>query len=108
MRATLFPETISPMTSGKKKSPETLRSYRWLGPDNLRAFGHRSRLRQLGYDRADWAGKPKIISGLGLGDGWVAVVLGVIIVAMVAYLGLSGRDVQTHDPARAGRAAGPQ
>jgi hypothetical protein len=60
MRATLFPETISPMTSGKKKSPETLRSYRWLGPDNLRAFGHRSRLRQLGYDRADWAGKPVI------------------------------------------------
>jgi len=60
MRATLFPETISPMTSGKKKSPETLRSYRWLGPDNLRAFGHRSRLRQLGYVRADWAGKPVI------------------------------------------------
>ena len=64
--------------------------------------------RPVGASFADWAGKPKIISGLGLGDGWVAVVLGVIIVAMVAYLGLSGRDVQTHDPARAGRAAGPQ
>jgi dihydroxy-acid dehydratase len=37
-----------------------LRSYRWLGPDTLRAFGHRSRLKQLGYDRADWAGKPVI------------------------------------------------
>jgi dihydroxy-acid dehydratase len=43
-----------------KKSPERLRSYRWLGPDTLRAFGHRSRLKQLGYDRADWAGRPVI------------------------------------------------
>jgi dihydroxy-acid dehydratase len=43
-----------------KKSPERLRSYRWLGPDTLRAFGHRSRLKQFGYDRADWAGKPVI------------------------------------------------
>ena len=44
----------------KKKSPQDLRSYRWLGPDNLRAFGHRSRLKQLGYDRDEWAGKPVI------------------------------------------------
>jgi dihydroxy-acid dehydratase len=48
------------MVSGKKKSPEQLRSYRWLGRDDLRSFGHRSRLKQLGYDRADWAGKPVI------------------------------------------------
>jgi dihydroxy-acid dehydratase len=43
-----------------RKSPQELRSHRWLGPDNLRAFGHRSRLKQFGYDRADWAGKPVI------------------------------------------------
>ena len=48
------------MVSGKKRSPEELRSYRWLGRDDLRSFGHRSRLRQLGYDRADWVGKPVI------------------------------------------------
>jgi dihydroxy-acid dehydratase len=48
------------MTAPKKKSPEKLRSYRWLGPDNLRAFGHRSRLRQMGYDGTDWSGKPVI------------------------------------------------
>jgi dihydroxy-acid dehydratase len=48
------------MNNGIKKSPERLRSYRWLGPDTLRAFGHRSRLKQFGYDRADWAGKPVI------------------------------------------------
>jgi len=43
-----------------KKSAERLRSHRWLGRDDLRAFGHRSRLRQFGYDRDDWAGKPVI------------------------------------------------
>jgi len=44
----------------QKKSPEELRSYRWLGRDDLRSFGHRSRLRQFGYDRDDWVGKPVI------------------------------------------------
>ena len=44
----------------KTKSPEQLRSYRWLGRNDLRSFGHRSRLRQIGYDRADWEGKPVI------------------------------------------------
>jgi dihydroxy-acid dehydratase len=43
-----------------RKNPEDLRSYRWLGVSDLRSFGHRSRLRQFGYDRADWAGKPVI------------------------------------------------
>src|SRR5271156_3586402 len=43
-----------------KKSAEELRSYRWLGKNDLRSFGHRSRLRQLGYDRPDWVGKPVI------------------------------------------------
>jgi dihydroxy-acid dehydratase len=44
----------------RRKSPEQLRSYRWLGPETLRGFGHRSRLKQFGYDREDWAGKPVI------------------------------------------------
>ena len=48
------------MTTRKTKAPEELRSYRWLGRNDLRSFGHRSRLRQFGYDRADWAGKPVI------------------------------------------------
>jgi dihydroxy-acid dehydratase len=43
-----------------RKTPTELRSHRWLGRDDLRAFGHRSRLRQFGYDRDDWAGKPVI------------------------------------------------
>jgi dihydroxy-acid dehydratase len=39
---------------------EKLRSHRWLGVDDLRAFGHRSRLRQAGFDAEDWHGKPVI------------------------------------------------
>ena len=48
------------MAITKKKSPEELRSYRWLGKNDLRSFGHRSRFQQLGFDRADWVGKPVI------------------------------------------------
>ena len=43
-----------------RKSPQDLRSHRWLGVNDLRAFGHRSRLRQAGYDAVDWTGKPVI------------------------------------------------
>lgn len=43
-----------------RKTPETLRSHRWLGVDDLRSFGHRSRLKQMGYGPADYAGKPVI------------------------------------------------
>src|SRR6187397_1896410 len=46
------------MTS--RKRPEDLRSHRWLGVNDLRAFGHRSRLRQGGFDAADFRGKPVI------------------------------------------------
>jgi len=44
----------------KKKRPEDLRSHRWLGVNDLRSFGHRARLRQGGFDAADWTGKPVI------------------------------------------------
>ncbi len=43
-----------------RKRWEELRSHRWLGVQDLRAFGHRSRLRQIGYDAEDWRGKPVI------------------------------------------------
>jgi dihydroxy-acid dehydratase len=44
----------------RKKKPEELRSHRWYGANDLRAFGHRSRTAQMGYDRSDYAGKPVI------------------------------------------------
>ncbi len=43
-----------------RKTPEQLRSHRWFGPDDLRSFGHRSRLKQMGYSAEDYAGKPVI------------------------------------------------
>ncbi|MEO6741199.1 MAG: L-arabinonate dehydratase, partial [Chthoniobacteraceae bacterium] len=46
------------MTS--RLTPEQLRSYRWFGPNDLRSFGHRSRVRQMGLAPADWEGKPVI------------------------------------------------
>jgi dihydroxy-acid dehydratase len=42
------------------KTPVTLRSARWFAPDDLRSFGHRSRIMQMGYAPEDWAGKPII------------------------------------------------
>ncbi|MEO7402390.1 MAG: L-arabinonate dehydratase [Burkholderiales bacterium] len=43
-----------------RKKPEELRSHRWYGAKDLRAFGHRSRTAQMGYDRSDYVGKPVI------------------------------------------------
>src|ERR1044072_5472411 len=48
------------MTDRKKKDPATLRSARWFAPDDLRAFGHRSRAMQMGYAPEEWAGRPVI------------------------------------------------
>ena len=43
-----------------RRTPDTLRSVRWFEPDDLRGFGHRSRMMQMGYSPADWVGKPVI------------------------------------------------
>jgi dihydroxy-acid dehydratase len=43
-----------------KKLYAELRSARWFAPDDVRSFGHRSRIMQLGYAPADWVGKPVI------------------------------------------------
>jgi dihydroxy-acid dehydratase len=37
-----------------RKTLKELRSRRWFDVDDLRAFGHRSRARQMGYDTIDW------------------------------------------------------
>ncbi|MCA0869421.1 dihydroxy-acid dehydratase [Seohaeicola saemankumensis] len=44
----------------RRKTPETLRSARWFARDDLRSFGHRSRMMQNGLGPEDWAGKPVI------------------------------------------------
>lgn len=43
-----------------RKKPEDLRSARWFAPDDLRSFGHRSRMNQMGYADAEFTGKPII------------------------------------------------
>lgn len=48
--------------------------------------------RPLGASFADWTGKP-FLGGLGLGDGKVAIVLTLLIIAFVAYLSISKVDV---------------
>ena len=42
------------------KDPKDLRSARWFAPDDLRSFGHRSRMMQLGYAEEDFRDKPVI------------------------------------------------
>lgn len=48
------------MAETRRKTPETLRSARWFAPDDLRSFGHRSRMMQLGYAEEDFRDKPII------------------------------------------------
>ena len=43
-----------------RRTPEQLRSHRWFGATDLRSFGHRSRTAQMGFDAADYRGKPVI------------------------------------------------
>ena len=42
------------------RSYEDLRSARWIAHDDLRSFGHRSRMMQMGYGPQDWADRPMI------------------------------------------------
>ena len=48
------------MTKNNKKTETKLRSDRWFAPDDLRSFGHRSRMMQLGYSEEEFRGKPII------------------------------------------------
>lgn len=43
-----------------RKTYDQLRSARWFAPDDQRSSGHRSRAMQMGYDPADWEGKPVV------------------------------------------------
>lgn len=43
-----------------RKTASDLRSARWFKPDDLRSFGHRSRMMQLGYSEEDFLDKPLI------------------------------------------------
>ena len=49
---------MSDSTASKRKGPAELRSHRWFGPDDMRSFGHRSRLKGMGFSDRDYMGKP--------------------------------------------------
>ncbi len=50
--------------------------------------------RPLGASFADWLGKPAKRSGVGLGDGLVALTAFVVIVSLVGYLTVTRSDIQ--------------
>lgn len=56
--------------------------------------------RPLGASIADGLGKPRSVTGLGLGEGWVALGLAAVIFVLVAWLAATRADVQ--GPAAAG------
>jgi len=69
--------------------------YRWLRWNPILTFWCAYVLtRPLGASVADWLGKPKVLGGLGLGDGKVASALTALIVIGVGYLAITRRDVQ--------------
>jgi uncharacterized membrane-anchored protein len=69
--------------------------YRWLRWNAVFAFWFAYVLtRPLGASLADGLGKPSSVSGLGLGNGRVAIGLAVLIVVGVAYLSITKVDVQ--------------
>jgi len=56
----------NPSERSRGRDPARLRSHRWFGPDDLRSFGHRSRLKGMGIDDTDYRGRPII----GLLNTW--------------------------------------
>jgi uncharacterized membrane-anchored protein len=50
--------------------------------------------RPFGASVADWLGKPPSLGGVGVGDGTVALIFLLAIIALVSYLQVSKRDIQ--------------
>jgi uncharacterized membrane-anchored protein len=68
--------------------------YRLVGLNAIVAFWFAYILtRPLGASLADWFGKPKSFTGLDVGDGPVSLVLTILIVALVAYLTVTRKDI---------------
>jgi uncharacterized membrane-anchored protein len=73
--------------------------FRWFRMNEVLAFWLAYILtRPLGASIADWLGKPKDRSGVGLGDGPVSLVFAVLIVACVAVMTRSWRRTAAARP----------
>ena len=53
-------DSMTDQQSDSQRDPTQLRSHRWFGPDDLRSFGHRSRLKAMGFDDGDYANRPVV------------------------------------------------
>jgi uncharacterized membrane-anchored protein len=77
--------------------------YRWLRWNPILSFWAAYVItRPLGASFADWAGKPVSATGLGWGDGRVALVLTALIACLVGYLAVTRKDVQAAGSPAAG------
>jgi uncharacterized membrane-anchored protein len=69
-------------------------AYRWLGLNAVVAFWFAYIVtRPLGASFADWLAWPPSVGGLGLGHGVVSLGSTVVIVGLVAYMAVTGKDV---------------
>jgi uncharacterized membrane-anchored protein len=83
--------------------------YRWFGWNEVFAFWFAYVLtRPLGASYADWLAFPKNAGGLGIGHGVVAIALSIAIVALVAYVAVTGRDAPREPAADGELAAEPE
>lgn len=70
--------------------------YRWFRWNGVFAFWFAYVItRPLGASVADWLGKPRTSSGLGVGAGAVSIGLTLAIACLVAFLAVTRKDVQT-------------
>src|SRR5689334_10577068 len=68
-------------------------AYRFLGLNAIAAFWFAYIMtRPLGASFADWFAKP-YLGGLGLGDAKVSLVLTILIIGLVGYMTITGKDV---------------
>ena len=49
-----------PRSAETQRDPAQLRSHQWFGKDDLRSFGHRSRLKGMGFDDIDYQNRPVV------------------------------------------------
>jgi uncharacterized membrane-anchored protein len=83
-------------------------AYRWLGLNAIVAFWFAYIVtRPLGASFADWLAWPPSAGGLGFGHGVVSLGSTVIIIGLVGYMAVTGKDVMVRDaaPGLADRAA---
>ena len=71
-------------------------AWRWFGLNEIVAFWFAYIItRPLGASFADWVAVPASLGGLNVGKGTVSIALWVLIIAFVAFLTISRRDVKT-------------